>query len=59
LSTGVGASVEQACKASIKQVGKTMPNKKSSAAYDRSYAVYHKLYVDLKDRFGEIAALAR
>jgi xylulokinase len=59
VGTGVWANVEQACKASIKQVGKTTPNKKSSAAYDRSYAVYHKLYGDLKDRFAEIAGLAR
>ena len=57
VGTGVWKSVEEACKSSIKQVEKVMPNKKSAAFYERHYAVYRKLYFDLKDRFGEMAAL--
>jgi xylulokinase len=57
VGTGVWKNIEEACKSSIKQVEKVMPNKKSAALYDRNYAVYRKLYFDLKDRFGEMAAL--
>jgi xylulokinase len=58
VGTGVWKSVEEACKCGIKQAEKVMPNKKSSALYDRSYAVYRKLYFDLKERFAEMAALS-
>jgi xylulokinase len=58
VGTGVWSSVDQACKSAVKQVKKINPNKKSSALYDRHYAVYHKLYGDLKDRFADIASLA-
>ncbi len=37
---------------------KITPNKKLAALYDRHYRVYDKLYGDLKERFGQIAALA-
>jgi xylulokinase len=57
VGTGVWASVEEACKSSIKQATKVTPAKKTSAIYDRSFAVYDKLYGDLKDRFGEMAKL--
>src|SRR3954453_7388677 len=56
VGTGVWGSVEEACKRSIKQVERVAPNKKQSAMYDRLYAVYDKLYYDLKDRFREMAA---
>src|SRR4051812_24556001 len=56
VGTGVWGSVEEACKGSIKQVERVAPNKKQSAVYDRLYAVYGKLYYDLKDRFREMAA---
>src|SRR3954468_8751946 len=56
VGTGVWGSVEEACKRSIKQVERVAPNKKQSAVYDRLYAVYDKLYYDLKDRFREMAA---
>ncbi|MGH7215295.1 MAG: FGGY-family carbohydrate kinase, partial [Tepidisphaeraceae bacterium] len=58
VGTGVWKSVEEACKASIKQTTRIVPNRKLSAVYDRHYAVYRKLYFDLKDRFREMAALA-
>jgi len=57
VGTGVWNSVEEACRTSIKQTMKVTPNKKSSANYDRFYRTYDKLYGDLKDRFGEMAAL--
>jgi xylulokinase len=58
VGTGVWKSVEEACKSSIKQVEKVMPQKKSSGVYDGHYGVYRKLYFDLKERFGEMAGLA-
>jgi xylulokinase len=58
VGTGVWKSVEEACRASIKKTTKITPNKKLSTQYDRSYAVYTKLYGDLSERFREIAALA-
>jgi xylulokinase len=58
VGTGVWSSVEEACKASIKRVEKVTPNKKAAAFYDKHYAVYRKLYFDLKDRFAEMAGLA-
>jgi xylulokinase len=58
VGTGVWKSVEEACKKSIRQTAKIGPNKKSAAAYDRSFATYDKLYGDLKERFGEMAKLA-
>ena len=58
VGTGVWSSVEEACKTSIKHTEKVTPNKKLAALYDRYYAVFDKLYFDLKDRFAEVAALA-
>ena len=58
VGTGVWKSVEEACKGSIKQAGKVSPNKKSAAAYEKSFRTYDKLYGDLKDRYAEMAALA-
>jgi xylulokinase len=57
VGTGVWRSVDEACDATIKRTGKVTPNKKRSAQYDKSFEVYDKLYGDLKDRFGEQAAL--
>jgi xylulokinase len=55
VGTGVWKSVEEACKSSIKQTEKVAPAKKTAALYDRAYAVYRKLYFDLKERFPEMA----
>ncbi len=57
VGTGVWDSVEQACASSIKQTTKVTPNKKLSAIYDKHFAVYDKLYGDLKPRFVEIATI--
>jgi xylulokinase len=54
---GIWKSVEEACRATIKQTAKVMPNKKRAADYNRYYGTYRKLYGDLKERFGEIATL--
>jgi hypothetical protein len=54
----VWKSVEEACKATIEQTLKVNPKPKASALYDRHFAVYDKLYGDLKERFQEMAALA-
>jgi xylulokinase len=56
---GVWKSVEEACRATIKQTAKVVPNKRAAAVYDRYYGTYHKLYGDLKERFSEIAGLAQ
>jgi xylulokinase len=58
VGTGVWNSVEEACRATINSTKKISPNKKSAAFYDRYYAVYHKLYGDLKARFPEMASLS-
>jgi xylulokinase len=58
VGTGVWSSVEEAAIGCIKQARKIGPKKKSVELYQRHYAVYHKLYGDLKSRFAEIAGLA-
>jgi xylulokinase len=54
VGTGVWRSVQEAA-TSIRQTQKLTPRKKSAELYNRSYAVYSKLYGDLKDRFREMA----
>src|SRR4051812_26315792 len=49
VGTGAFSSVEEACRASIKQTAKIAPNAKRAAFYDKHYNVYHKLYGDLKE----------
>jgi xylulokinase len=55
---GVWKSVEEACKAAIRQTKKINPKTKSMQRYDKVYATSAKLYDDLKARFPEMAALA-
>ena len=57
VGTGVWSSVEQACSASIRATKKFKPGRASAASYQKRFAVYDKLYGDLKDRFGEMSAL--
>ena len=57
VGTGVWKDVDEACRATIKRIGKVTPNKKRAAQYEKSFRVYDRLYSDLKDRFGEQAAL--
>jgi xylulokinase len=59
VGTGVWKSVEEACRATIKQTAKIQPNKKMTALYEKHYPTYRKLYLDLKERFGEMAGLCR
>ena len=54
VGTGVWDSVPQAAGA-IKQTDRVTPNRKMAQLYERYYAVYDKLYGDLKPRFAEIA----
>jgi xylulokinase len=58
VGTGVWSSVEQACKATIKQTVKVSPSRKLAGLYDRHYQIYAKLYFDLQSRFPDLAALA-
>ena len=57
VGTGAFKSVEEACRASIKQTTKVAPNRKLAVRYDRLHAAYAKLYGDLKYRFREMAEL--
>jgi xylulokinase len=54
VGTRVWKSVEEAARC-IRQTRKINPNKKKVELYEGQYAVYHKLYGDLKERFVEIA----
>lgn len=58
VGTGAFSSVEEACRASIKQTASLDPKSKSADAYARHYAIYRKLYGDLKDRFAEMATVS-
>jgi xylulokinase len=53
VGTGVWRSVEEAATC-IRQTQKLNPREKSAELYDRSYAVYSKLYGDLRERFPEM-----
>jgi xylulokinase len=57
VGSGVWTSVEETA-GCIKAVNRISPSAKSAALYDWHYAVYRKLYGDLKDRFPEMAALS-
>ena len=61
LLAGVGAgifkTVEQACATTIKQTEKIAPKSAASKSYDKSYAVYQKLYFDLKERFVDMSKI--
>jgi xylulokinase len=59
VGTGVWNSVEEASRACIDETAKLKPNKKLADLYDRHYAVYDKLYDDLKARFRDMDSLAR
>jgi len=58
VGTGAWSSVEEACRACVKERGRMRPVSKRAARYDRQYAVYTRLYPSLTERFVEIAALA-
>jgi xylulokinase len=54
---GVWSNVEQAASRCIRQTKKLKPSNKTAELYERQYAVYHKLYGDLKERFVEMGSL--
>jgi xylulokinase len=57
VGTGGFASVPEACDATIRTVDTTRLEPATKAYYDRAYAVYRKLYQDLRDSFKAITAL--
>lgn len=62
LLAGVGAgawsSVAEACDAAIQLADTREPDPAVAAVYEKQYAVYRKLYGDLRERFAEAAAIA-
>jgi xylulokinase len=57
VGAGVWASVEEACAATTRAVGKVTPTREGIAAYESMYPVYRGLYSDLKDRFAAVSRL--
>ena len=51
VGTGGFASVPEACDATIRSVDRPPSTPSAAAFYDRAYAVYRKLYHDLRDSF--------
>jgi len=58
VGTGGFASVPEACDAAIRVVETTPVDPRAAAFYDRAYPIYRKLYIDLKDSFQAMGALA-
>lgn len=57
VGAGEFSSVQQACRATIKMVGKTTCNRKNAAVYNRLFPVFQQLYHSLKKDFQAIAEL--
>jgi xylulokinase len=57
VGTGGFSSVPEACDATIRAVDSTRVDPRAKAFYDRAYAIYRQLYVDLRGSFQKIAAL--
>jgi len=57
VGTGGFSSVPEACDATIRTVERTAVDPRARAFYDRGYAVYRKLYLDLRDSFRAMTAL--
>jgi xylulokinase len=54
---GLWNTVEEACRQCIRPTARITPHRRNVRDYERYYAVYGKLYGDLKGRFGEMAVL--
>ena len=52
-------SVEEVCRASLREVSRVNPQREAAAAYRERYAIFRSLYPALRDRFQAIAALPR
>jgi xylulokinase len=57
VGTGGFSTVPEACDATIRAVDSTSVDPKAKAFYDRAYAVYRQLYLDLKGSFKTIGKL--
>ncbi len=57
VGTGAYASVEEACDATIRIVDEVEPDAATSAIYNDYYPIYQHLYLDLKERFKQTAAV--
>lgn len=57
VGTGVWKTVEEACRRCIHPTLSVKPVRRNVQTYQKSYAVYRKLYPSLKDRFPEMSAL--
>src|SRR6516225_11770612 len=57
VGTGAFKTVPEACDATIRSVDSTKLDERARAFYDRSYAIYRKLYLDLRDSFKAIGKL--
>jgi xylulokinase len=57
VGTGVWASVEEACDATIRVTSEAQPDLANAALYDRLYQVYRALYPALKPSFDTVTAL--
>ncbi len=59
VGTGAFASVPEACDATIRTVESTACDPRVKAFYDRSYKIYKKLYVDLRESFQMMSELVK
>ena len=59
VGAGVFASVPEACDATIRLVDRNAVEPQVKAFHDRGYAIYRKLYQDLRETFGMISDLVR
>jgi xylulokinase len=57
VGTGGFSSVPEACDATIRVVDSTEVDPRARAYYDRAFAVYRQLYLDLKSSFKAMSAL--
>jgi xylulokinase len=57
VGTGAFKSVPEACDATIRSVDSTAVDPKAMAFYNRAYAIYRQLYVDLRGSFKAIGKL--
>lgn len=57
VGAGAFANVPEACKATIRIVGQTAPQRRAQQYHDAAFPVYQGLYRSLKDDFRRIAAL--
>lgn len=55
VGTGIYASVEDACRSTIRVVDTTKTNPADKAVYERYYPIYRSLYKSLKDNFADVS----